>query len=483
MKKLPWEKKHVRWGVTAFCVLAASILFFQFVSNLSDFLDFLGRIFDILSPIIWGLVIAYLLYPLTKIFSRVLFTPLFRLLFRKRNRRGGKALASVRAVTGRKKALSARELRTIEEKLARGFSVFLAMLTMLILMAVLVYMVAPQLYNSVASIVINIRDYIARTDAWLNQSLQNFPAELRLMITDAFGDFSGGIVKWATENLLPEMRGLLINITANVVSVVRNVYDVIIGLIVSIYVLYSMETFAGICKKTLYVLFSVENAGRILRELRFANEVFQGFLSGKILDSILMGLLCFIGCTIMQTPYTLLVSVTVGVTNVIPYFGPFIGAIPAALIILIYDPIKMLFFLIFIFLLQQFDGNVVGPKILGDQIGIDGFWVLFSILLGAGLFGFYGMLLGVPVFVVLSDLADRLANRKLARNHLFTEAKDYRNLSHYALDGTPVMLYTESRKEGTEAAGGADGSGDNGTDRNADGGSASDGGGDVSGNP
>ena len=449
MKGFRWDRKYLHWGVTAFCVLAASILFYLFVSNLKGFLAFLTRVTDILTPIIWGLGIAYLMYPLMKIIEKLLFSPLCNLLFRRMNKRQKKAPPRRKEQKASAPAQSrgAGAARSPAQKLSRALSVALSLLTLIVLVTGLISLVAPQIYNSVESIVVNSRDYIARADTWLDQALQSFPDEQRIMITDAFGDFSGGIVKWATENLLPEMRGLITNITLNVVNVVRNVYEIIIGLIVSVYVLYGMETFAGICKKALYVLFSVENAGRILRELRFANQVFIGFLSGKILDSLLMGMLCFIGCTLLQMPYTLLISVIVGVTNIIPYFGPFIGAIPSALIILIYSPLKMLIFLLFIFFLQQFDGNVLGPKILGRQIGINGFWVLFSILLGSGLFGFFGMLLGVPVFVVLSNIVDRLSKRKLAANKLYTESKHYSNLAYYTHDGTPVTLEEMAAEE------------------------------------
>ena len=180
----------------------------------------------------------------------------------------------------------------------------------------------------------------------------------------------------------------------------------------------------------LYSLFPVETAEKIREGLAFTDRTFMGFINGKLLDSAIIGLICYIVCAILKMPYALLVSVIVGVTNVIPFFGPFIGAVPSAIIILMVSPLKCLIFIVFIIVLQQVDGNIIGPKILGSSIGINGFWVMFSIILGAGLFGFWGMLLGVPVFVVIYTAINSRIERRLKENDLPWRVEEYSELDH-----------------------------------------------------
>lgn len=406
MNRFRWDKKYLHWGVTAFCVIAACIIFYMLVSNLAWLRGALRRLVTILSPFVWGLVIAYLLYPLMKIYSRWLFTPLCRLIFQ-----------------------NSKKAETRIPSVARGLSVFLCVITLLVLLGGLISLVAPQIYSSIETIVVNSTDYIARADAWITRTLEDYP-EIEETISSAFGDLSNGVVSWATDNL-PEFKSLITNVTVNIYYAVRGVYNVIIGIIVSIYVMYSRETFAAHCKKIIYCIFSLEASEKILSGVQFTNQVFMGFISGKILDSFIIGVICFIACSVLGMPYVLLVSVIVGITNIIPFFGAFIGAIPSAFIILTDSPWKMLIFLIFVVVLQQFDGNILGPKILGNKVGINGFWVLFSIILGAGLFGFAGMLLGVPVFVVIYTFFANLIGRKLARSGLPVDTADYLELGYF----------------------------------------------------
>ena len=202
------------------------------------------------------------------------------------------------------------------------------------------------------------------------------------------------------------------------------------GIIVSFYLLFNKEAVATGAKRVLYCIFTVEAAEKVLGAVRFTDKTFMDFISGKLLDSAIIGILCYICCRLMNMPYTLLVSVIVGVTNVIPFFGPFIGAIPSAFIILLVDPMKCLIFLVFILILQQFDGNILGPKILGSSTGVNGFWIMFAIIIGGGFFGFMGMLLGVPVFVVIYTLMKHLTRRKLRRSGLPEDYVSYENLHH-----------------------------------------------------
>ena len=208
------------------------------------------------------------------------------------------------------------------------------------------------------------------------------------------------------------------------------VYNLVIGIIVSVYILSNLEGFTASAKRMLYSLFPVETAEKIREGVAFTDRTFMGFINGKLLDSAIIGLICYIVCAILKMPYALLVSVIVGVTNVIPFFGPFIGAVPSAIIILMVSPLKCLIFIVFIIVLQQVDGNIIGPKILGSSIGINGFWVMFSIILGAGLFGFWGMLLGVPVFVVIYTAINSRIERRLKENDLPWRVEEYSELDH-----------------------------------------------------
>lgn len=214
--------------------------------------------------------------------------------------------------------------------------------------------------------------------------------------------------------------------------------------------LFGKETFAAQIKKMLYAGMQVERANMVLHITRKSNEIFGGFIIGKIIDSAIIGVLCFIGITILDMPYILLVSVIVGVTNVIPFFGPYIGAIPSTILIALADPLKGLYFLIFIIALQQLDGNVIGPKILGNSTGLSAFWVVFSILLGGGLFGFIGMIIGVPTFAVIYYIVKMVVEEKLKKKKLPPDTEHYGDVEYLEEDGE--FTYLEETKERREDA-------------------------------
>jgi predicted PurR-regulated permease PerM len=237
------------------------------------------------------------------------------------------------------------------------------------------------------------------------------------------------------------------SVTSGVYGVAKSIYNLIIGIIVSIYLLSDKEGFVAAVKRMMYSIFSVETADRLRSGLNFVDRTFMSFLNGKLLDSLIIGIICYIVCSILQMPYTLLVSVIVGVTNIIPFFGPLIGAVPSALIILMVDPTKCLIFVIFVIILQQIDGNIIGPRILGNSTGITGFWVMFSIILGGGLFGFWGLLLGVPVFVVIYSLVTNLVVKKLKRNDLPWELEDYKELEYIDPATLQVVKKASVRRE------------------------------------
>lgn len=404
MKYFRWDKKYLYWGITAFLVIVACILFYMLVSNLGWLREALHHLGMILSPFVWGLVIAYLLYPLMRIYQRSLFKPLCRRLFKKR-----------------------KDAERTTEKMARGLSVTLSIITLLVVITGLIWLVVPQIYSSVETIIANSSTYITQVDTWLEKLLENYP-EVEAAVSSLLGDLSQGILHWLSENLLPEIKNLLAGVTMNVL---RGIYNMLVGIIVSVYVLYDREGFNARAKKVIYSIFSLWAAKRILEATHFTNHVFMGYISGKLLDSLIVGVICYIGALIMGTPYALLCSVIVAVFNLIPFFGPIIGAVVSALIILTDSPLKMLIFVIFVIILQQFDGNMLGPRILGSRVGVNGFWVLFSIIVGAGLFGFAGMLLGVPVFVLLYTFFRNLVNRKLVRSGLPVGTGEYVSAKYF----------------------------------------------------
>ena len=416
-----WDKKYLYWGVTAFCVIACSILFYMALAYLPVIGTALKSLARILSPFIWGLIITYLLAPLYKGLYQGFFLPLTEKL------------------SGKKKKTS--------PKLAKALSVLLSIIVFLAMITALVYLIIPQLYSSVETIVNNSPGYIDKLSEWSKNTLANYP-ELRDFVIEKFEEINTNLFTWVRDTILPGLGSFVSNITAGVYYFLRAVYNIVIGIIVSAYLLSNMESASARARRLSYCIFGVERAEKLRDAIRFTDRTFMGFINGKLLDSAIIGLICYIVCAILKMPYALLVSVIIGVTKSIPFFGPLIGAIPSAFIILLVDPLKALIFVIFIIILQQLDGNIIGPKILGSSIGINGFWVMFSIILGAGLFSFWGMLLGVPVFVVIYTGITILVERKLKKRSLPVDPDDYADLDHIdPVTREPVKCVAEDEDE------------------------------------
>ena len=399
-----WDRKYLYWGITAFCVIAAAILFYMALRFLPDLRRALGKLLKILSPFIWGFVITYLIAPLMRLLERSVFGPLCRKLFAKNKKSDG-------------------------SKLARGLAVLVSELTMVAVLTALVYLILPQLYSSIETIVKNGPDYLRDLSAWVTGLLDNHP-EITKYVQEALNTLNTDIMSWVSNKLLPGVGNLVTSLIEGGYVVVQGVYNLLIGIIVSIYLLSDLEHFTAALRKLNYSWFSLETAEKVREAVEFTDRTFMGFISGKLLDSAIIGLICYIVCAILNMPYALLVSVIVGVTNIIPFFGPLIGAVPSALIILMVDPLKCLIFIVFVIILQQIDGNFIGPKILGSSIGITSFWVLFAIVVGAGLFGFGGMILGVPVFVVIYTFLTKRVEERLKKSDLPWETAQYEHLDH-----------------------------------------------------
>lgn len=409
---------YLKWGITAFAVVAFGIVFYFGIDYLGNLFKFLGKIVGILSPFIWGLIITYLLMPLMGYVERNWYRPLVDKI--------------------NKKKPNAK----LSYKLARGLAVLTAEIFMLVIITALLYLIIPQVYDSIATIVVNSPDYVKSVASYLDKLLHDYP-QIEQYAVGIFGNMSDALSNWFKNTLMPGMENIVTNISTSVIYVLKGVYNIVIGIVVSVYILSNREGCRTHAKKLMYSLFSKKTVKKIFSVVRFADKTFMGFLSGKTFDSLIIGVICYVFCLLVNMPYALLVAVIVGVTNIIPFFGPFIGAIPSALLILMVNPGKCLVFIIFIAILQQLDGSVIGPKILGNSIGINGFWVMFSIILGGGLFGFWGMLLGVPVFVIIYAGISKLVKRKLIKENLPLDDDIYEMLDYIDPDDGTVVMYSK----------------------------------------
>ena len=402
-----WDKKYLYWGVTGFCMVAAAILLYMILHYLPSLGAGLRKIMRILSPFVWGFVITYLIAPLMKLLERKAFGPLCRKLFAKNKKSDG-------------------------HKLARGLSVFVAELVLVAVLVGLVALIVPQLRDSIIKVIDMAPGYLTKLTAWANDLMARHP-EITRLLGEQLNTLNSDITTWVTTKVVPGVGNFVGSLFQGGYVVVVGVYNLLIGIVVSVYLLSDLERFTASVRRLTYSIFRLETAEKLRDAVSFTDRTFMGFITGKLLDSAIIGLICYIGCAIMRIDFALLVSVIVGITNVIPFFGPFIGAVPSAFIILMEGPdgpMKCLIFIIFIIILQQVDGNIIGPKILGSSIGITSFWVLFAIVVGAGLFGFWGMLLGVPVFVVIYTFLNKCIEDRLKKSDLPWETAAYQDLDH-----------------------------------------------------
>ncbi len=403
LMKFKINNKYFRWGITAFLVIVSGTLFYYLVFHASQIKAGLNKIADILMPVVCGAAIAYLLTPVLNFTERHILLPLCKKLGLRESKRRN---AAVRCV-----------------------GIIITACLFLALIYFLMYMLLSQIVPSVQNIAAQFDSYSNNFIKWLNRVLEDNP-ELGRRLIKTVNNYTDDLEEWLNE-LLPNTAQLIKTVSLSVISVLGIFWDFIIGFIISIYVLASKERFAGQAKKMAYALFERDTANTVIRNFRFTHRMFIGFFSGKILDSVIVGIVCFIGTSFLHTPYAALVSVVVGVTNVIPFFGPYLGAIPSAILIFIVEPTQphnCLYFVIFILILQQIDGNILGPKILGNSTGLSGFWVIFAITLFGGLFGVVGMIVGVPIFAVLYAAAGSVLNSTLEKKSLPVDTERYERI-------------------------------------------------------
>ena len=390
----PVKKRYFYTTMAVFGAIALSILLFFLLYRMKGIGEVVDSLVQILSPFIYGGVVAYLLRPMCNGFEG---------LFNKH-------------LPGKMKKHAA----------------VLAIVSSLIVTALLIYtliaMVVPQVYDSIVTmwtaIPAKVRQFIEWADATFGED-ERIDAILNSFNT-SYEKLYSELGDWVSGTLVPKVTTAISGFGSSMFKVFRVVYNLLIGFIVAVYVLFSRKRFARQCTLVIRGFFSEKWAQTILDEVTLVDKMFGGFLDAKILDSAIIGVLCYLGCIIMGMPNALIVSVVVGITNIIPFFGPFIGAVPMTLLILIEDPLKALWFVIFAIVLPQLDGNFIGPRIMGNRIGISGFWVMFAIILFGGLWGVMGMIIGVPLFAVIYDLVKKLVRRGLAKKGKVEMWEQYR---------------------------------------------------------
>ena len=405
---------YVAMGITAFLVISAAIILNFLITRHDTVFAFCGTVAHILRPIFMGMVLAFLLLPV--------------------HRRIVQFISSLLPTT--------LTHRSFVRKLINYAAILISLCLAGLLIYILLAMLLPQLYWSVVGFILEIPNRVGDIQAWLRTFLEDNP-NIQSTVLYYYSEASASLQQWLSSDILPNLEsaatamnwirtevfpsltGMVIGLSTLVTATTTLLTDLLIAVIASVYLLARKDIFAAQSKKIVYSLVPTKWGDMIVAETRSAYRILSGFINGKLLDSLIIGIICFICCHIFDFPYPTLVSTIIGVTNVIPFFGPFIGAVPCSILILLVSPMKCLYFVLFILALQQFDGNILGPKILGDSTGLASFWVLFSILLFGGLFGFAGMVLGVPVFAMLYSIARRLVYRGLRKHGLPIDTEEY----------------------------------------------------------
>lgn len=385
--KVNWNSKYTTISVYSFIVICCSIIFYRIASDTSVFMGKISSIISTLQPFIIGAVIAYLLN--------------FILVFVE------------------ERMLSKNKLNQLKPKSKRAIGLLVTYIVAFILLALFIQFVLPQLVESMLGLVNDIPTYLTNLSDLLTKYTKdlNIDKEYLDIAVTKLTDFINYFISVAA-GLLPVV-GQALGIVAS------SIWNIVLGVIISIYLLIDKEKFCALGRKVVCAVFNEKHSKRILQLVDRSNDTFGKFLSGKIIDSAIIGVLTFVVLTIFKMPYVLLISVIIGITNIIPFFGPFFGAIPATIIILFVSPIKALWFILIIIVIQQLDGNIIGPKILGDSIGISAFWILFSLLVAGKFLGLVGMIIGVPLFAIIYSIIKEVIEEKLDKKGLPVNTNEY----------------------------------------------------------
>ena len=416
------KKKYFHMGLTFFLSACGVILVLLLLLHMSEVSEGIRSFVNIATPIIDGLVLTYFMAPVVNsIENKWIYAKFSDRIFkgREEGERRGKAKRKVRAV-----------------------AIFITYVLFILIIVGFFWIIIPDIISSIQNISKNFTVYQWNLTVWVDRMLIKYP-QLDQAYNTVMSNYSDPINEWINVNIFGRVNEFAMTILSGGISIIKALFNFIIGMIIALYLLGSKELMIGQAKKIVYALMKKDTANAFIYNVRYTNKIFQDFFVGKIVDSIIIGLLCFIATTVMRTPYALLVSIIVGVTNIIPFFGPFIGAIPSAFLVLLVDPKQCLYFIILIVILQQLDGNVIGPLILGQKTGLSGFWVIFAITIFGGLWGFTGMLLGVPVFAVIYTGVSSFIKAKLKEKGLEDNTKRYVHVDYINEEGEYVRLPKE----------------------------------------
>lgn len=410
-----WDlKQYIIIALVIFVTFCCCILFFFMIYRYNGFTEFWKKLMHVLQPIIIGLVVAYLLNPVMSFLEKNMLKVL------------------------KPRLKSERQAK----KVARGLGIAGSLVFLVGVIVLLIASIVPSISHSIEGVVSGLPTEITNLSNWI-EDITRGDSKLADMTEQILTKGSEYLQNFVDEKLIPQAQTYVTSIISSGISIVKSLLNVLIGLIVSVYVMASKETFAGQAKKIIYAIFKPVRANVIVETVRKSNEIFGGFISGKVLDSAIIGVLAYIILSIMKMPDTVLIAVIIGVTNVIPFFGPFIGAVPSFIIIVLQNPMQGLYFLIFIVVLQQVDGNIIGPKILGNSTGLSSFWVVFAIMVFGGLWGFLGMLLGVPIMAVIYYVVERSVEYFLRKRSLPEDTVSYVHMTSVDRK-TNQLLYEET---------------------------------------
>lgn len=419
-KKKKEEWQHLtRIGIMVFVTFTVSILFFFAIFRFDFILKVWKKFMSSASPIIIGLVLAYLMNPIMLGIEKKIYS-----LMEKKSKKPSKKVARILAITG-------------------------TVLILLAAMALLIRAIVPSIMTSIYSLSDTLPNDVANIIEKTKKSSFG-QSEYFEYISNALISFTDNFEVIAKEKLVPVAQTYLTQITSGVFSFFKAIFDFLVGIVVMVYAMTIQDTLIGQTKKVIYATCKPKTGNTIIEIIRKTNDIFGGFITGKILDSLIIGVIAYIGCFALSIPSPVLIAVIIGVTNVIPVFGPFIGAIPCLLLVVIQSPIHALYLLVFILVLQQVDGNIIGPKILGSSTGLSTFWVMAAILIGGGMFGFLGMLLGVPMFGLIYYLVKRITNSALRSKKLSENSLDYTSLERVDEKSFEMIYPKKTETEKTE---------------------------------
>ncbi len=421
--KLDRYRRYIWAGVTAFLVIAASLIFYYLLFHQTSVRTAFHNVMDILSPLVAALILAYVISPIINFIEQRIIAQLYA----RRN-----AVQSVKS-----------------KKITRGLLILLTYVGILFALYGLIATLIPELFSSITNIVMNFSTYADNIQNFATKMLVDYP-ELQQSADQYISTFSLKLSNWLTNDLMPMLRDFLVNLSGQLVNMMTFFKNIMLGAIVAIYMLYHKEKYIAKLKRATYSLLGLEHGNAVIRDCQYVNQEFSGFLVGKVIDSIIIGLICYLVTSLIGTPYALLVSVIVGVTNIIPFFGPFLGAVPCLLLILLIDPLQALYFLIFVVLLQQFDGNFLGPKILGETTGVSSFLIIVSILIGGGFMGVFGMIIAVPVCAILCTVCRNISDRRLEKHALPNDLDFYIQMDHIDPETRKAIPYQKKKIDHTE---------------------------------